>query len=116
MFRLDYISCVLTIVSTLMVGRRMWYGWLVAGVNSVVICAIGWQTRQFGFVPANLFCLALYVSNIYRWRKVDTGRPAQSHPGVIAPKHPFIPLPRPRNRRRTHRLSRSRKHARNFVS
>jgi hypothetical protein len=69
MLRLDYISCVLTVLSTLMVGRRMWYGWVVAGMNSVIICAIALKTGQFGFVPANLFCLGLYVYNIVQWRK-----------------------------------------------
>jgi hypothetical protein len=68
MFRLDYISCVLTIVSTVLIGRRMWHGWIVAALNSVVVCLIGIQTAQFGFVPANLFCIGLYANNLSRWR------------------------------------------------
>lgn len=71
MLRLDYLSCVLTIASTVMVGRRKWYGWVVAGTNSIIICAIGVNTGQFGFVPANLFCLALYLYNIIQWRGKD---------------------------------------------
>ena len=46
MLRLDYLSCVLTIVSTILVGRRCWEGWILAGVNSVVICLIGFRTSQ----------------------------------------------------------------------
>ena len=68
MFRLDYISCVLTIVSTILVGKKMWHGWAVAALNSAVICLIGIQTAQFGFVPANLFCIGLYANNLSRWR------------------------------------------------
>jgi hypothetical protein len=68
-FRLDYISCLLTIVSTLLVGKKLWYGWLVAGVNSVIICLIGMHTGQFGFIPANLFCLALYGWNLRKWTR-----------------------------------------------
>jgi hypothetical protein len=71
--RLDYISCVLTIASTVMVGRRMWQGWVVAGVNSLIICWIGLHTMQTGFIPANLFCLAIYIYNITRWRNADDG-------------------------------------------
>jgi hypothetical protein len=26
------------------------------------------RTAQFGFVPANLLCIALYTSNLYTWR------------------------------------------------
>jgi hypothetical protein len=66
--RLDYISCALTIISTVMIGRKLWTGWLVAGLNSVLICIIGMRTAQFGFIPANLFCLALYAWNLSRWK------------------------------------------------
>ena len=71
MWRLDYLSCVLTVVSTVLVGRRCWEGWILAGVNSVIICFIGVRTAQWGFVPANLFCLVLYGHNVRAWRKVD---------------------------------------------
>ncbi len=53
-----------------MVGRKLWAGWLVAGVNSVVISIVALRTAQFGFVPANLFCIALYAWNLHRWRSV----------------------------------------------
>jgi nicotinamide riboside transporter PnuC len=69
LFRLDYLSCVLTIVSTVLVGRRCWEGWILAAANSVVVCLIGFRTAQFGFIPANLFCIALYVVNVRSWRK-----------------------------------------------
>jgi hypothetical protein len=67
--RLDYISCVLTVVSAILVGRKLWQGWLIAGANSIVVCVIGIRTAQFGFVPANLFCIALYSYNVWNWRK-----------------------------------------------
>ncbi len=69
MLRLDYISCLLTVISTILVGRRMWQGWIVAGANSLIICLIGFRTTQLGFIPANLFCIAIYVHNIVSWRK-----------------------------------------------
>ncbi len=67
-FRLDYFSCILTVLSTVLVGRRMWQGWIVASANSAVICVIAFRTAQIGFVPANLFCLAIYGYNIAKWR------------------------------------------------
>ena len=75
LLRLDYLSCALTVLSTLLVGRRLWQGWMIAGANSVIICIIGIRTAQFGFVPANLFCIALYVYNLLSWRKfpIDKG-------------------------------------------
>jgi hypothetical protein len=67
--RLDYLSCVLTLISTVLVGRRCWQGWILAAVNSAVICVIGIKTRQLGFVPANLFCIVLYAYNLRAWRE-----------------------------------------------
>lgn len=65
---LDYISCVLTLLSTYLVGRHRWQGWIVAGANSAIICVIGVRTSQFGFIPANLFCLGMYGYNVLHWR------------------------------------------------
>jgi nicotinamide riboside transporter PnuC len=70
-FRLDYLSCVLTIVSTILVGRRYWEGWALAGINSVVICVIGFKTAQLGFIPANIFCMVMSAVNLRAWRKPD---------------------------------------------
>ncbi len=70
MLRLDYISCGLTISSTILVGRKRWEGWIVAALNSVLICVIGWNTSELGFIPANLFCLVLYAYNLRRWSKI----------------------------------------------
>jgi nicotinamide riboside transporter PnuC len=70
-FRLDYISCVLTIASTLLLGKRYWEGWILAAINSAVVCVIGFRTAQFGFIPANVFCIALYAVNLRSWRKPE---------------------------------------------
>ena len=67
MFRLDYLSCCLTVLSTILVGRKQWTGLLVASVNSLIVCVIGARTVQFGFIPANLFCLGIYGFSIRSW-------------------------------------------------
>ena len=72
MLRLDYLSCVLTIISTILVGRRCWQGWLLATVNSVILCIIGIKTAQFGFIPANIFCIVISVMNLRTWRRAAT--------------------------------------------
>ena len=71
MFRLDYLYCVLTITSTILVGRRCWEGWILAAANSVVVCLIGLRTSPFGFIPANVFCIALYAIHLRSWRKPE---------------------------------------------
>lgn len=71
MLRLDYISCLLTVVSTILVGRHYWHGWALAAVNSVIICVIAVRNSQTGFIPANVFCVALYAYNIAKWRRKE---------------------------------------------
>lgn len=69
MFRLDYISCCLTVLSTILVARKQWTGLLVAGANSLIVCLIGMRTAQFGFIPANLFCIGIYAFSFRSWLK-----------------------------------------------
>jgi hypothetical protein len=68
MIRLDYLSCILTILSTVLIGKKQWQGWVVAGANSIIICVIGMRTAEFGFLPGNLFCIGLYANNLWNWR------------------------------------------------
>ena len=68
MLRLDYISCLLTIFSTILIGKRLWHGWILAAANSFIICVIGIQTAQYGFLPGNLLCIGLYAHNLTNWR------------------------------------------------
>jgi len=69
MLHLDYVSCLLTVASTVMVGKRLWQGWILAALNSIVFCVIGFHTGQWGFIPANIFCLLIYSYNIHQWRE-----------------------------------------------
>ena len=70
-FRLDYLSCFLTVVATILVGRKMWTGLLLSGVNSLIVCVIGLHTSQYGFIPANVFCICINAFNLRAWLKVQ---------------------------------------------
>lgn len=72
MFRLDYLSCLLTVLATILLGRKSWTGLLVAIVNSSIVCLIGLRTSQFGFIPANLFCICVYAFNMRSWIRPAT--------------------------------------------
>jgi len=67
MFRLDYLSCFLTILATILVARKSWTGLVVSSINCLVVCVIGLRTSQLGFIPANLFCICMYVFSIRSW-------------------------------------------------
>jgi len=69
MLRLDYLSCCLTVFSTTLLARKNWTGLILASINSIVVCVIGVRTSQFGFIPANLFCIAVYALSLKSWMK-----------------------------------------------
>jgi len=67
--RLDYVSCVLTIASTILIGRRCWEGWVLSGINCLIVCVIGLRTEQLGFIPGNVFCMVVSAINLHTWRR-----------------------------------------------
>ncbi len=69
MFRLDYLSCLLTVLATILVGRKMWTGLVVSGLNSLIVCVIGFHTSQYGFIPANVAACATAWSCPRRFRQ-----------------------------------------------
>ena len=72
MFHLDYLSCFLTVLATILLARKSWIGLLIATINSLIVCAIGLRTSQLGFIPANLFCICVYGFSMRSWLKKQT--------------------------------------------
>jgi hypothetical protein len=72
MFHLDYLSCFLTVIATILLARKSWIGLLIAIVNSLIVCAIGLRTSQLGFIPANLFCICAYAFSVRSWLREET--------------------------------------------
>ena len=72
MFHLDYLSCFLTVLGTVLLVRKSWVELLIAIVNSLIVCAIALQTSELGFIPANLFCICTYAFSIRSWLKEQT--------------------------------------------
>jgi hypothetical protein len=72
MFHLDYLSCFLTVLATILLARKSWIGLLIAIVNSLIVCAIGLRTLQLGLIPANLFCICVYAISMRSWFKKQT--------------------------------------------
>src|SRR6201985_2055329 len=83
MFHLDYLSCALTILATVLVGRKSWMGLLISVANSVIVCVIGFRTSQFGFIPANLICICVYASSLRSWRKENSHAPHKVPPPAM---------------------------------
>jgi hypothetical protein len=72
MFHLDYLSCFLTVLATILLGRKSWIGLLIAIFNSVIICAIALRTSQLGFIQQTCFASAYTRSACGRGSSCDT--------------------------------------------
>jgi hypothetical protein len=72
MFHLDYLSCFLTVLATILLARKSWIGLLIAIINSLIVCAIALQTSQLGLIPANLFCISVYAFSMRSWLSEQT--------------------------------------------
>jgi hypothetical protein len=69
MFHLDYLSCFLTVLATILLARKSWIGLLIAIANSLVVSGIALRTSQLGLIPANLFCICIYAFSMRSWLK-----------------------------------------------
>lgn len=70
-------------------------GLLVASINCAIVCVIGMHTGQYGFIPANLFCIIMYTWSIQSWRR-------DRKPALVRAAAPAAPTsythPQPRTR------------------
>jgi hypothetical protein len=82
MFHLDYLSCLLTVLATILLARKSWIGLLIAIANSLIVCAIALRTSQLGFIPANLFCAGMYAFSMRSWFKQTT----RTHQHEVRPR------------------------------
>jgi hypothetical protein len=90
MFHLDYLSCFLTVLATILLARKSWIGLLVAIANSLIVSVIGLRTSQLGFIPANLFCMGVYAFSMRSWLKERTHAnrdQAQRQKSPVVPSH-----------------------------
>src|SRR5438874_1858381 len=95
LLRLDYVSCVLTILGTILLGRKLWQGCVVAAVNSAVISVITVRTTQIGFFTTNSLFIALYTISLItrRLRSSDhtAKQDATEGANARAPRRTFSP-------------------------
>lgn len=63
-------TSVLSILCIVTVGRHKWWGHLIGVANCVVFMVIAFH-GQWGFIPSNIICGALYFQNAWRWRKYE---------------------------------------------
>jgi len=63
------------LIGAYFVGRKLWQGWIVMILASVLWIVFGLRTRQYGFTVASMAFLVVYSRNLRAWR--DDPSPAK---------------------------------------
>src|SRR5258708_12954265 len=64
LIRLDYLSCILTVLATVLIGKKLWQGWVFAALNTAVVCVLCVPPPQLAFVPSTLLCIPPSTRNL----------------------------------------------------
>ncbi len=88
MFRLDYLSCIFTVLSTILIAKKEWTGFIFAAINCLIISFIAFETHQIGFIPANIFCIVIYAFSIRAWIR-DTRVAVPGNASAIDPARKY---------------------------
>lgn len=76
------------LIAAYFVGRKLWQGWIVMILASVLWIVFGLRTRQYGFSVASMAFLVVYSRNLRAWRasqpSVEPALPSEHQPGSPA--------------------------------
>ena len=76
------------LIGAYFVGRKLWQGWIVMILASVLWIVFGLRTRQYGFSVASMAFLVVYSRNLRAWRAnplpVESALPSGHQPGSPA--------------------------------
>ena len=59
------------VTGLLMVGRRRWWGWLIAFTNEVLWIGYALVTRQYGFIFGAAAYMSVHIHNAKKWKHND---------------------------------------------
>jgi Nicotinamide mononucleotide transporter len=68
-YHLDWVAAITALVGVYLVGRKLWYGWLVHMANLIPLTIINVHYGLWGFMPLNIVLLAIYIKNLRDWLK-----------------------------------------------
>lgn len=75
------------IIAAYLVGRKLWQGWIVMILASVLWIVFGLRTRQYGFSVASMAFLVVYSRNLRAWK----ASPSPAEPALPSGHQPGSP-------------------------
>ena len=68
LMNLPLMTSILSVVWILVVGQRKWWGHLFGLANCLIFTLIALRPGQWGYLPSNVVCFAIYARNAVKWR------------------------------------------------
>lgn len=66
---MPYILSVVGVSALWLIGRKRWYGWLIAWGNECLWVAFAVSTRQYGFIVGSAVYGTLNMANAIVWKR-----------------------------------------------
>lgn len=70
----SYVLGTLGVIALLTIGKKKWYGWLLAFVNECLWFTYGVVTKQYGFCLAAIAYGIVNAVNGYKWKKTHSAK------------------------------------------
>lgn len=68
-YHLDYVAGFLSLAGMYIVGKKLWWGWVVNLVNLVALVYINCHFALWGFIPVNIIMAVIFAKNTITWYK-----------------------------------------------
>jgi hypothetical protein len=67
MIHLDWVCGAMALLSTFVLGKKKWYGWLISATTNALFVVLNARAHLWGVVPVSLFCCILNLWNMVKW-------------------------------------------------
>lgn len=66
-YHLDWISSFLSLWAIYLLGKKLWWAWLLSLVNIGIFLYMNIHFKLWGLVPANIIATGIFIKNARDW-------------------------------------------------
>lgn len=67
LYYLDWVAGYTSLVGMYLVGKKIWWGWIVNALNLIILTFISAYFNLWGFIPVNIVLMTIYIKNMLQW-------------------------------------------------
>ncbi len=66
-YHLDWISSGISVWVMYVLGKKIWWGWVLSIFNLIFFVFVNVHFKLWGFLPSNAVCLIIFIKNAKEW-------------------------------------------------